>query len=342
MTEGHSHKSMAPLFSIITPVYRSQESLIPLYERVKATLETELNADFELIMVNDASPDNAWRIIEGLAKRDSRVKGINFARNFGQYYALTAGLDFAQGEWIVILDCDLQDQPEEIPKLYRKALEGFDIVLAQRVDRQDTIIKKFFSNAFYKTFSYLTDSVQDPSTAQFGIYHRNVVTTLTGMREKLRFLPALIQWIGFKSTAIPVEHAQREHGQSSYSFAKLMHLATDTIIAFSDKPLRLMIQSGFFFTGISFMAGITLLVHRLCFGNYQAEGWASLIISMCFFSGLIMSMLGIIGIYISKIYDEVKGRPLYIIRNTAGNLKVNPPETSYVSYQPNLPTSAYL
>lgn len=302
-----------PYISVVTPVYRSQESLVPLYKRLRDTMEAHFKGSFELIMVNDASPDEAWPIIKSLVDQDPRVTGINLSRNFGQYYALSAGLDRARGEWIVIMDCDLQDQPEEIANLHKKAEEGFDVVLAQRINRQDNFLKKFFSKAFYQVFSYLTDTAQDASTAQFGIYHRKVISTVMSMRERLKFFPAFIQWVGFKSTAVPVSHGRREHGKSSYSFRRLMRLAVDTIIGFSDKPLRLVIQFGFMFTGLSFLTGLLLIIHTLVNGPGNVEGWASIIVSICFFSGLIISLLGVNGIYIAKIYEEVKKRPLYVI-----------------------------
>jgi glycosyltransferase involved in cell wall biosynthesis len=232
--------------------------------------------------------------------------------------ALTAGLDQACGEWIVILDCDLQDVPEEIPRLYQKAREGFDIVLAQRVERRDSFFKKACSKAFYAVFSYLTGTRQDPSTAQFGIYHRKVVQTLTGMRERLRFLPAFIDWIGFQATAIPVRHAEREHGKSSYSFRRLLQLAFDTIIAFSDKPLRLTIKLGALIAVGSLLAA-AVLITRALLGMPEPVGWTSLMVAVSFFSGLIILILGLNGLYIARIFDEVKGRPLYIVQQTCAH-----------------------
>jgi glycosyltransferase involved in cell wall biosynthesis len=305
-----------PYISVITPVYRSEESLVHLYERVTSALETEVSPNFELIMVNDHSPDSAWEKIKGLVDRDHRVRGIHLSRNFGQYYALTAGLDQARGEWVVIMDCDLQDLPEEIPKLNRKALEGFYIVLGQRVERQDSFFKRLTSRAFYKIFSYLTDTAQDPSTSQFGIYHRTVVGTLIEMRERLRFLPAFIQWVGFQATAIPVRHNPREFGATSYSFKKLLHLALDTIIGFSDKPLRLTVKLGFIIAVLSFLVAIVLAVRTGMGLENDVLGWPSLIISIWFLSGLMIFIMGFIGLFVSKIYDEVKQRPLYIVRES--------------------------
>jgi polyisoprenyl-phosphate glycosyltransferase len=312
----------APHLTIVTPVYHARASLVSLYERIKLAVESSITKEFELIMVDDASPDLSWEIIEKLVEQDPRVKGIQLTRNFGQYYALTAGLDQARGEWVVILDCDLQDRPEEIPNLYAKAQEGFDIVLAQRIERHDSALKKASSWAFYKVFSYLTDTVQDPSTAQFGIYHQRVIHTFTHMREQLRFLPAFIQWVGYATTAIPVQHAQRESGKSSYSFGRLLNLALDTMIAFSDKPLRLVIKLGLIISVIALVYAGMLIVEKLM-GRPNILGWPSLMVSIWFFSGLNIFVIGMIGLYVGKIFAEVKHRPLYLINQ----IKTNPDRT---------------
>ena len=315
-----------PYISVVTPVYRAEDSIEALYQRVKDVLEGSITENFEFIMVDDASPDRVWPKIERLVQQDPRVKGIQLSRNFGQYMALTAGLEHSQGDWIVIMDCDLQDVPEEIPNLYRKAQEGYDIVLAQRVERQDSFLKKLSSKGFYAVFSYLTDTRQDPSTAQFGVYSRLVVNTLLSMRERLRFLPAFIDWIGYRVTALPVRHAEREHGGSSYSLKKLLNLAFDTMIAFSDKPLRLTVKLGFAISLLSFLFVLYVLAGALL-GVPEPLGWTSLMAAIYMFSGLIIFLLGINGLYLSRIFDEVKGRPLYIVGRVATHADLKQPLT---------------
>jgi glycosyltransferase involved in cell wall biosynthesis len=302
--------------SVVTPVYRCAPCLVQLYNRLRAALEP-ITADFEIIMVNDHSPDDAWSVICELSRRDRRVKGVNFSRNFGQHYAITAGLDFASGDWVVVMDCDLQDRPEEIPKLYAKAQEGYDIVFGKRVERQDRFLKRMSSKLFYRVFSYLTETEQDASIANFGIYHRKVIDTVINMREQLRFFPTMVKWVGFRSTAIPIEHASREEGKSSYSWKRLLNLAFDVIISFSDKPLRLTVKLGFFLSLFSFLYALYIVIRALL-GIRGIMGWPSLIVSIWFFSGLIIFILGIIGIYISKIYEETKKRPIYIVKETVG------------------------
>ncbi len=307
-----------PLISIVTPLYRGEATIAALYERVRDVLEREITHQFELIIVDDASPDQGWAVVQQLVLEDPRVKGLQLSRNFGQYMALTAGLDQAQGEWVVIMDCDLQDVPEELPRLYHKALEGFDVVLAQRVERHDTWLKRLSSRAFYAFFSYLTDTRQDPTTSQFGIYHRRVIQTLLSMRERLRFVPAFLGWIGYRQTAIPVRHAEaeRENGSSSYSFKRLLNLAFDTIIAFSDKPLRLIVKLGFTLSMLAILYAGYVTINALL-GVPEPLGWSSLMAVIAFFSGLIIFLLGINGLYVSRIFEEVKGRPLYIVSSVA-------------------------
>lgn len=305
-----------PFISIVTPLYQGETTIYSLYLRVRKVLEEQIIHDFELIIVDDASPDGGWSVVQRIVNEDSRVKGIQLSRNFGQYLALTAGLDQAQGEWIVIMDCDLQDRPEEIPKLYQKALEGFDVVLAQRVERRDKLLKRLSSRAFYALFSYLTDTRQDPSTSQFGLYHHRVIETLLSMRERLRFIPALLGWVGFRQTAIPVQHAEaeRENAKSSYSFKRLFNLAFDTIIAFSDKPLRLVMKLGMLISVLALLYAAYILFNALT-GIREPMGWSSLMVCITFFSGLIIFLLGINGLYLSRVFDEVKARPLYIVRH---------------------------
>ncbi|MFA5203906.1 MAG: glycosyltransferase family 2 protein [Lentisphaeria bacterium] len=297
--------------SIVVPVYMGRVFLRDLYERVKTSAESAF-PDFELILVNDASPDNAWPDIAALCKEDPRIKGINLSRNFGQHYAITAGLTYVTGEWVVVMDCDLQDVPEEIPNLYQKAREGYDSVFAQRHDRQDGILKRLQSRSFYKILGYLTDTKLDHSVANFGIYHHKVIQSILFMEDNIRYFPTMSQWVGFRKAYLPVSHGERKAGASSYSLIKLLRLATDNIIAFSDKPLKIFTYTGFA------MSAIALLIAIFYYSLYltdkiKVQGYASLILSVWFIGGILMFSLGIIGIYIGKIFDQVKGRPTFII-----------------------------
>lgn len=297
--------------SIVSPIYRAEKMVHILVDRIVKSVAT-ITEDYEIILVNDASPDASWSVIEHECAQDKRVKGINLSRNFGQHYAITAGLHYAQGEWVVVMDCDLQDRPEEIPTLYQKALEGYDSVFAQRVQREDNWLKRMSSKTFYAILGYLTDTKQDASIANFGIYHKNVIQSILQMGDRYRYFPTMVQWVGFKKGYLPVSHNERAEGKSSYNFSRLFRLALDTIIAFSDKPLRLMVKGGFIVTIISILIGLIYLIKYLC-GDIQVLGFTTLIISLWLIAGIIISLLGVLGLYVGKMFDTVKKRPTFIV-----------------------------
>ena len=303
-----------PLISVVIPVYGCETCLIELCNRIKNTV-TAIPAQYEIILVNDASPDNAWERIKQLSEQDKQIKGIDFARNFGQHHAITAGLDYANGDWVVVMDCDLQDRPEEIAKLYAKALDGYEVVFGKRMERQDNWWKKKSSQAFYRVYDYFTNSNSDYMAANFSINAKKVVMGFRQMREQNRFFPLFIQWMGYKTIHIPIEHDARKEGKSSYNLKKLINLATDAIISQSNKPLRLSIQFGFILAVASFLYGLYLFI-RYFFLDVPVPGWTSVMVSLFFIGGLIFFNFGILGLYIGKIFNEVKGRPLYLIRET--------------------------
>jgi dolichol-phosphate mannosyltransferase len=300
-----------PLISVVSPVYKAEKIIPKLVNRTVQELE-KITAHFEIILVEDCGPDDSWKVIQRCAKDDPRIKGIKLSRNFGQHYAITAGLDFASGEWIVVMDCDLQDRPEEIPALFAKAKEGFDIVLARREARKDGFFKKLFSKLFHKTLTFLTGTKLDNRVANFGIYHRKVIEATKKMRESIRFFPTMVKWVGFRSVSIPVKHASREEGKTSYNLKRLLNLSLDIILAYSDKPLRIAVQTGFIMSFISLLFAVYNLFRALTFG-FAVSGYASLITSIWFLSGLIIAFIGIVGLYVGKTFEGVKNRPLYIV-----------------------------
>lgn len=305
---------MRPHISIVVPVYKAEDCLDELYRRLKTALEP-ISTAFEIVLIEDCGGDHSWQVIERLAAMDARVRGIQFSRNFGQHYGITAGLDHCDGDWVVVMDCDLQDRPEEIPRLYAKAQEGFDIVLARRGERQDHPLKRMSSALFYRVFSYLADIEYDGETGNFRIMSRKVVENFRRMGEQLRFFGALVQWMGFPTASIDVQHAERFEGQSSYTLSKLWKLAAETIIAYSDKPLRLAVRFGFLMAGFAFLFGIYIMLHAWLYGS-PIMGWSSLFVSLYFIGGIIIAILGILGIYLGKAFDESKKRPLYIVRRS--------------------------
>lgn len=309
-----------PLISVVIPVYKAEKSLDELYRRLSLALET-VTSSFEIVLVEDCGGDNSWAVIERLAAADPRVHGLQFSRNFGQHYGITAGLDHCSGEWVVVMDCDLQDQPEEIPRLYAKAQEGFDVVLALRGPRKDPLLKRFTSWLFYRLFSYLADLNVDGDSGNFRIMSRRVVHNFTRMREQLRFFGGHVEWMGFPTASIQIQHSERFEGTSTYTFRKLLKLATDTIIAYSDKPLRLAVRAGFAMATVSFGFGTYILGRAIWHGS-AIPGWSSLIVSLYFIGGLIIGILGIIGVYLGKTFDESKKRPLYIVRRATDSAGV--------------------
>lgn len=308
------NKQQHPHISIISPEYKGEKMVEQLVDRVIASVST-ITDDYEIILVNDASPDNTWCEIEKVCAQDKRVKGLNLSRNFGQHNAITAGLSYAQGDWVVIMDCDLQDRPEEIPNLYKKAQEGYDTVLAQRVHRSHSWFKQFGSKTFYAVLAYLTETKQDASVANFGIYHRKVVDAILAMGDKMRYFPAQVQWVGFKKAYLPIQHDARAEGESTYNWSRLFKLALDTIISFSDKPMRLMVRGGLWITLLSFIVAIIYVI-RYAQGLIEVMGFASLIISIWMLSGIVISLIGLVGLYIGKMFDTVKDRPTYIVGET--------------------------
>lgn len=309
-----------PHISVVTPVYGCARALPELYERLVETL-SQITENFDIIMVNDQSPDEAWSVILQLSIKDPRVKGINLSRNFGQHRAITAGLDYADGEWVVVMDCDLQDQPEEIIKLYNKAQEGYDVVFGRRVARKDTFFKKITSKMYNRIMEFLSGMEHDESTANFSIISKNVVKYFRRMREQNRGYAPFVTWLGFRRADIDIEHAPRAYGRSSYSFRKLVSLAVDTIVAHSNKPLRLSIEFGFTITFLSILYALLLIIKYFFYG-VPVEGWTSVMVSIYFIGGLLFANLGILGLYIGKIFNETKNRPLYVVSETTFDREV--------------------
>lgn len=300
-----------PVISIISPVYRAEKIVDKLVAEIQKTM-VAMNVSYEIILVDDRSPDNSWEAMKAQSAQFEEVKSIRLSRNFGQHPAIMAGLSQAKGEWIVVMDCDLQDQPKEIKKLYIKALEGFDVVLARRENRQDGFLKKLSSRIFHKIYGYLTDTKFDNTIANFGIYHKKVINEVLEMNDYIKSFPLFANWVGFKFTAVEVEHAERISGGSTYTFSKLLSLAFNTIISFSNKPLKLFVKFGMLLSLLSFIIGIITII-KYYDGEISVLGYSSLMVSIWFLSGIIITTTGIVGIYIGKIFDQSKGRKPFII-----------------------------
>jgi len=301
----------APLISIVSPEYRGEKMVSELVRRIKESVST-ITDDFEIILVNDASPDNTWAEIEKECAIDQRVKGIDLSRNFGQHYAITAGLHYAKGEWIVVMDCDLQDRPEEIPNLYKKAMEGWDIVYARRMNKKFGFWKRMSSTVFHKVYDWLSGMKTDDTIGNFGIYNKKVIDEYNNMNEVARSFGSLVSYLGFKSTTINVMHSDRMEGRSSYTFGKLLKLSFDVMISNTNKPLKIAVELGIIMSGLSFLLAIYNLIAKLI-GIIMVQGYTTTVFSIWFVGGVLLMMLGIIGLYIGKIFDQVKGRPIFIV-----------------------------
>lgn len=300
--------------SVVSPIYKGEKMLDELVRRISLSV-SDVTDDFEVILVNDASPDESWSQIKRLCSQDKRVKGINLSRNFGQHYAISAGLALVMGDWVIVMDCDLQDCPEEIPRLYKKTQEGFDIVYARRIDRKDGYFKKLSSTFFHVVFDWFSGMKTDKSIANFGIFSKQVITEFNKMPEKARSFGSLIGYLGFRIGTIDVEHSQRGEGKSSYNLAKLLRLSFDIIISNSNKPLRIATSMGLLMAFVSFILAIYNIVAKLM-GIIQVPGFTTTVFSIWFVGGILLFVLGIIGLYIGKIFDQVKDRPLFVIKDS--------------------------
>lgn len=302
--------------SVVIPIYDCEECLSELCIRLHKTLAL-LNKSYEIILVNDGSDDLSWEMMRRLAKMYTHVKGIRLSKNFGQHYAITAGIEATRGDWIVVMDCDLQDPPEEIIKLYRTAKKGYDIVFTERKNRHDPFIKKILSICFNTIFELLTGVKSNSAVGNFSICSRQVIESFQKLKEQNRSYLQALRWMGFKHITIPIAHAQRYQGKSAYNFMKSFTYGIDSITAYTNRPLTLSIQFGFIISLVSFLIGVLLII-RHYYMKVSIIGWTSLVVTIFFSTGLIIADLGIIGTYIGKIFNETKKRPLYIIRETIG------------------------
>lgn len=307
----------APFISVVIPVYKSEESLTELSQRLTSSLET-ITEDFEVIFVNDGSPDNSWDVITKIAANDPRFVGLRLSRNFGQHPAISAGLQHSNGEWVVVMDCDLQDRPEEIPRLYEEALKGFEQVVALRNDRQDGWGKRTIARTYVGILSYLSGRKINPAVGNFGIYKRCVIDVILSLKEQGRTFGLLALWAGFRRSELEVEHVARPYGESSYSFGALLKLGLLGIVSHSDKPLRLTVRFGAYLAAAS-LTGAAWIVLRQVIWGHSPIGWSSVMVSIALMTGVLLASVGVAGLYIAQIFEEVKERPTSVIWMTSSN-----------------------
>ncbi|MCL1806157.1 MAG: glycosyltransferase family 2 protein [Oscillospiraceae bacterium] len=303
---------MSVTISVVVPLYNEEEVIAESYRRLKEVMDGT-GEEYELIFVNDGSRDQTWHLACALAESDPRLRLIGFSRNFGHQTAITAGMDAACGQAVVVIDADLQDPPEVIPAMIAKWREGFQVVYGLRTKRKgESFFKKITAKLFYRLLNSLTDVDLPVDTGDFRLIDRAVCDALKALPERNRYVRGLVSWVGFKQTAVEYVRDERFAGVTKYPLRKMLRLAGDGLTSFSYKPLKLSIFIGSLVSVASFIYAIVIVCQRL-FTDVLVSGWATLACLTLFFNGVILIMMGIIGQYIGRIYDETKGRPLYIV-----------------------------
>jgi len=311
-----------PKYSLIIPIYNEEETIPELYRRVSAVMDS-LDDSVELILINDGSRDRSLNLMRELQERDARVCYISFARNFGHQAAVTAGLNFARGQVIVVLDADLQDPPELIPKMIESWQAGYHVVYAQRTKRKkESWFKRLTAYVFYRLLRQLADVDIPADTGDFCLMDRQVVDVLNSMPERNRYIRGLRAWIGFRQTAVKFERDPRFAGEVKYTFKKSLALAINSLVSFSKIPLRISTYLGLFSALIALLMALLVLYWRLQQPDSPVTGLATILIAVFFLGSVQLISIGILGEYIGRIYEEVKGRPAYTIAEIAG-LEIN-------------------
>jgi glycosyltransferase involved in cell wall biosynthesis len=310
--------------SLVIPCYNEQEAIRETVKRLRQFCDEVQDLNVELIFVDDGSRDCTRDILKEFAAQDPRIKVVGFARNFGHQIAVTAGIDASSGDIVVLIDADLQDPPEVIHQMIEKWREGYDVVYGTRTERPgESVFKLATARAFYRLLNKLSDIPIPLDTGDFRLMNRNVVDTLRAMPERDRFVRGMVSWVGFKQTALPYIRAKRFAGESKYPLRKMVRFATDGILSFSTKPLQASVAMGMI-SAVMAMAGIVYAVTLRLFTNIWVEGWTALMIAVLFIGGVQLISLGILGEYVGRIYNEIKGRPLYVVQEYTGFTEKQP------------------
>jgi Glycosyltransferases involved in cell wall biogenesis len=299
--------------AIVIPAYNEEDNVEIAYKRLKEVLDST-NYDYELIFVDDGSKDNTLSKLLELYEKDKKVKVISLSRNFGKEIALSAGLDYADADAVIPFDVDLQDPPEVIPKLIAKFQEGYDVVNAVRIKREgETFLKRFTSKAFYKIINILSDIEIPQDVGDFRLISKAALNAVKQIRERKRFMKGIFAWVGFKTTSVYYERAPRHAGKTKWNYFKLINLAIEGITSFSIAPLRLASLLGLFVSFVAFLYAMWIIIQKLVYGN-PVKGYPSIMVAILFLGGVQLITIGIIGEYVGRIYEEVKQRPLYIVK----------------------------
>ncbi|WP_276357816.1 glycosyltransferase family 2 protein [Cohnella caldifontis] len=302
----------ACFLSVVVPMYNEEEVIETTYRRLTSVLEA-MGESYEIVFVNDGSRDRTASIVRGLCESDPRVRLVDFSRNFGHQLAVTAGMDYTSGRTVVLIDADLQDPPEIIPEMVNRWREGYDVVYGRRIARKgETWFKKLTATLFYRFLKMMTSVNIPVDTGDFRLMDRKVCDTLSRMRERSRYIRGMVSWAGFRQTSVDYVREERFAGETKYPLRKMLRLSADAITSFSTKPLKLAGILGFLLSAAGFVYLIVVLYLRLFTDNTQ-PGWSSLIVISLLFHGITLSLLGVLGEYIGRIYEEAKGRPLYVV-----------------------------
>jgi dolichol-phosphate mannosyltransferase len=324
------------LLSVVFPVYNEEEAIPILLQTIRPVLKG-LDCDYEILFVNDGSRDRTAALLKEAAAQDRRIKLLSFSRNFGHQMAITAGMDFASGDAVVIMDADLQDPPELLPEMVRLFREGYDVVSPQRIDRNsDSWFKKWTAQAFYSLMRRMVDKRLADQVGDFRLFSRSALLALRGFREQHRFMRGLVAWLGLNEITIPYVRQSRAAGTTKYPLWKMVRFAWTAISSFSALPLQLATGAGLLLSLVSFGYFLWALILKL--KGITVVGWASIVFLQCLFSGVTLFALGLVGEYVAKIYDEAKGRPLYVLRE-AVNLRAENrtvPRTASVAREDDL------
>lgn len=320
-------------YSFVVPIYNEEATLGALHERLSRLLD-RLDGESEVLLVDDGSVDASYPMMVEMNRRDPRFKVVELSRNFGHQLAITSGLDLAEGDAVIIMDADLQDPPEVVPDMIAKWREGFEVVYGIRDDRSsDGWFKRTSAECFYRVLRRLTDIDVPFNAGDFRLIDRRAVEAFKSMREGSRFVRGMFAWMGFRQTGVPYQRAERHAGSTKYPFRKMLHLATDGVVGFSRVPLRLALKIGFLCSALAFLGGATAMTLKIT-GLYTVPGWASVVCIVSFLGGLQLAVLGVMGEYLGRIYEDVMHRPLYIVRTLHGVVPVLESATRAVIAEP--------
>jgi polyisoprenyl-phosphate glycosyltransferase len=320
-------------YSFVIPVFNERETLPELHQRLSQVIDG-LDGEAELLFVDDCSHDGSYELLAELGRQDGRIRVLRFARNFGHQVAITAGLDHAAGDAVIVMDADLQDPPEVVPDLVARWQEGYEVVYAVRARRSgESWFKRKTAAWFYRVLRWIAHVEMPLDAGDFRLVDRRAVDAFRSMRERGRYVRGMFSWVGFRQIGVPYDRAERYAGEPKYSYRKSLTLAIDGLVSFSNAPLRVALVAGFVFSSLAFLVGVFAIVAKLA-GAFVVPGWASILVVISFLGGIQLTLMGMLGLYVGRIYEEVKARPIYILREEDVPVAEEP---TFVADQSSLP-----